>query len=234
MTVIAIIPARGGSKRIPRKNIKPFLGKPVIAYTIEAAANSGVFDRIVVSTDDEEIASVAQSCGAEAPFRRPAALANDYADTIAVIAHATAWLADHGTSLLAVCCLYATAPFLQPESICAGLKILQSGNWDFVFSATTFPYPVFRAFTLLPDGGLSMLQPEHFRTRSQDLPEAWHDAAQFYWGTPRAWLEGKPIFGERSTVIKLPRWQVQDIDTPEDWIVAERLFQVARKETHVS
>lgn len=234
MAVVAVIPARGGSKRIPRKNIKPFHGKPVIAYAIEAAMESGVFDRVVVSTEDKEIAIVAQSYGAEAPFRRPAALADDHVTSTAVVAHATAWLFAQGVSLDAVCCLYATVPLLQPESICAGLKLLQSGNWDFVISATTFPYPIFRAFTVLPEGGLNMLQPEHSSTRSQDLPEAWHDAAQFCWGTPNAWLEGKPIFGRRSTVIKLPRWEAQDLDTPEDWGMAERLFHFMRQETHVS
>lgn len=224
---IAIIPARGGSKRIPRKNIRLFHGKPIIAYTIEAAKQSRVFDRIIVSTDDVEIGTVAQSYGAEFPFIRPPELSNDYAGTTAVIGHAVQWLQEQqGATLTAVCCLYATAPFLQPEWIRTGLDLLLSGAWDYVFSATTFSYPIFRAFTVHDDGSVSMFFPEHFTSRSQDLPEAWHDAAQFYWGTPDAWLEGRTLFGPRSTVVKLPRWQVQDIDTVEDWEWAERLFAV--------
>lgn len=230
--IVALIPARGGSKRIPRKNIKSFLGKPMIAYTIAAAQESGVFDRIVVSTDDDEIAATARELGAETPFCRPAELANDYADTVSVVAHAVDWLTAYSTAPQAVCCLYATAPFLQSQFIRAGLKVLQSRKWDYVFAATTFPYPIFRAFALEQDGSLKMFQPEHFRTRSQDLPEAWHDAAQFYWGIADAWLEKRMIFGERSTVVKLPRWLVQDIDTVEDWNVAERLYQAIGATTH--
>jgi pseudaminic acid cytidylyltransferase len=226
--IVGIIPARGGSKRIPHKNIRPFLGKPMIAYTIEAAQRCRVFDRIIVSTDDNGIATLALEYGAEVPFSRPAELANDYADTAAVMEHALNWLRDHTSVPQAVCCLYATAPFLQPEYIRAGLDLLQSQRWDYVFAATTFPYPIFRAFAIEYDGSLAMFQPEHLRTRSQDLPEAWHDAAQFYWGTFDAWLEKRTIFGERSTVVKLPRWLVQDIDTIEDWEMAERLYQAAK------
>jgi N-acylneuraminate cytidylyltransferase len=222
---VAIIPARGGSKRIPRKNVKLFHDKPMIAYTIEVAKSSGVFDRIIVSTDDEEIGYIAHSYGAEFPFRRPLELSDDYTGTTAVVAHAIRWLLDRNIDCTATCCLYATAPFLRPEQIRTGLHILQSQQWDYVFSATTFPYPIFRAFSIGADSGVHMIYPEHFTSRSQDLPEVWHDAAQFYWGAPEAWLEGRVIFGERSTVVRLPRWQVQDIDTMEDWNRAERLYQ---------
>lgn len=224
---VAIIPARGGSKRIPRKNIRIFHGKPIIAYTIDAAKQSGVFDRIIVSTDDAEIGSVAESYGAEFPFIRPKQLSDDYAETVDVVHHAVQWLLDNRVNCAHVCCLYATAPFLMlhPESIRAGLELLQQSNqWDYVFSATTFPGSIFRSFSLDEDGKIKMLFPEHYTSRSQDLPEMWHDAAQFYWGTTIAWLEKRTIIGDRSTVIKLPRWQVQDIDTEDDWLMAEHLY----------
>ncbi|XFA72921.1 pseudaminic acid cytidylyltransferase [Thermosynechococcaceae cyanobacterium Okahandja] len=224
---IAVIPARGGSKRIPRKNIRPFHGKPIIAYTIEAAKQSGVFDQIIVSTDDEAIGTMAKSYGAEFPFIRPPQLADDYAGTVDVVSHAVQWLVDQKIACTYVCCLYATAPFLMfsIDYIRKGLDILQKSNqWDYIFSATTFPSSVFRSFSLTDEGGIEMLFPEHRNSRSQDLPEMWHDAAQFYWGTTVAWLEKRAMVGGRSTVIKLPRWQVQDIDTEDDWLMAERLY----------
>lgn len=220
---LALIPARGGSKRIPRKNIRLFAGKPMIAYSIECARQSGLFDRVIVSTDDDDIAAVSRSYGAEVPFRRPASLADDYATTSAVVAHAIASLHDNGTPASAVCCIYATAPFIRSSDIAAGLRVFDKGRWNFVFSATTFAYPVFRSFRLTSTGGLEMFFPAHFPTRSQDLPEALHDAGQFYWGTPEAWLTGVPVFGPHSTVVRIPRWRVQDIDTEEDWIRAEMI-----------
>lgn len=226
MTTVAIIPARGGSKRIARKNIKIFRGKPIIAYAIEAAKTSNIFDRIIVSTDDEEIGQVGQAYGAEFPFLRPPELSHDHADVTAVVGHAVGWLIEQGVVPSSVCCLYATAPFLQPDQIKAGLLTLQSQKWDFVFSATKFSFPIFRAVYMDDQGRVEMFHPEHLDTRSQDLPEAWHDAAQFYWGTPEAWMEIKPLFSPRSTVVELPSWQVQDIDTMEDWVRAERLHSV--------
>jgi N-acylneuraminate cytidylyltransferase len=220
---IAVIPARGGSKRIPRKNIKNFFGKPMIAWSIETAIASGLFDQIIVSTDDQEIAEVARNYGAEVPFLRPADLSNDYAGTTEVIAHATQWLIDQGLSISAVCCIYATAPFVQVKDLTRGLQALESGCWSYAFSVTDFAAPIFRAFTENPDGGIEMVFPEHFLTRSQDLPTALHDAGQFYWGQPSAWLEGKRIFDRHSLPIIIPRWRVQDIDSEEDWIRAEML-----------
>ncbi|MEG4247515.1 pseudaminic acid cytidylyltransferase [Microcoleus sp. Pol10D4] len=220
---IAIIPARGGSKRIPRKNIKNFLGKPMIAWSIETAIASRLFDRIIVSTDDLEIAEVAKNYGAEVPFLRPADLSNDYAGTTEVIAHATQWLINQDLSIAAVCCIYATAPFLQVEDLRRGLQALESGNWSYAFSATDFAAPIFRAFTDTKEGGIEMFFPEHFLTRSQDLPRALHDAGQFYWGQPSAWLDGKRIFDRYSIPIIIPRWRVQDIDSEEDWIYAEMI-----------
>lgn len=218
---VAVIPARGGSKRIPRKNVREFAGKPMIRHSIECALRSQLFDRVLVSTDDDEIARVAVQSGAEVPFRRPAELANDFAGTTEVIAHAIGWLSGEKVDLSAVCCIYATAPFLRPADLAEGLGILQAGSWRYVFSATTFAAPVFRSFKMTPAGGVQMFFPEHFAKRSQDLPEALHDAGQFYWGTPQAWLERLMIFAEWSTSVRIPRWRVHDIDTIEDWDRAE-------------
>jgi N-acylneuraminate cytidylyltransferase len=227
---IAVIPARGGSKRIPRKNIKPFRGKPMIAWSIEAAQRSGLFDHVVVSTDDSEISVVASQMGAECPFIRPADLADDQAATTAVIAHATKWAIDLGWPVDAVCCIYATAPFMRPEDIRRGWEMLESGDWAYVFSATDYPAPIFRSFRQRADGSVEMVYPEHFGTRSQDLPVVLHDAAQFYWGRPQAWLEGKRVFDLHSRVVVIPRWRVQDIDNVDDWIRAELLAEVMQGE----
>ncbi len=223
---IAVIPARGGSKRIPRKNIKPFCGKPMIAWSIEAAKESGLFDRVIVSTDDAEIAEVAKAWGAETPFVRPPELSNDYAGTTEVIAHATRWALDAGLKPDAVCCIYATAPFVQTADLKRGRDALSSGDWDYAFTATDFAASIFRAFRQASGGGIEMFFPEHFATRSQDLPVALHDAGQFYWGRPSAWLDGKRIFDKRSIPIVIPRWRVQDIDTQDDWERAEMLAPV--------
>jgi pseudaminic acid cytidylyltransferase len=214
---IAIIPARGGSKRIPRKNIKPFCGKPMIVWSIEVARACGLFDHVIVSTDDEEIADVASRHGAEVPFIRPQELATDHAGTTEVIAHATSWGLDQGWDLHGVCCIYATAPFLRAEDIKAAWDLFSSGKWAYVFCATEFAAPIFRSFKLPVDGSVEMFFPEFFTSRSQDLPVALHDAGQFYWGQPQAWLNHKRVFGRESTVVQIPRWRVQDIDTEDDW-----------------
>lgn len=224
---LCIIPARGGSKRIPRKNIKPFGGKPMIAHSIAAALESGCFERVVVSTDDEEIAAVARQYGAQTPFARPSELADDFATTGAVMRHAVATLLAEG--LPEICCLYATAPFVRPADLQRGLDTLRQSGGDYAFSVTSFPFPIQRALRLNAQGGVSMFQPENFAVRSQDLEEAWHDAGQFYWGTAEAWLAQKPIFNSRSSAVKLPRYRVQDIDTPEDWARAEMMWRVLRE-----
>lgn len=223
---MAVIPARGGSKRIPRKNIKPFCGKPMIAWSIEAAKLSGLFERVIVSTDDAEIAELARLWGAEVPFMRPADLSDDHVTTTAVIAHATRWALDLGTDVEAVCCIYATAPFVQADDLGKGWDALNSGDWDYVLTVTDFAAPIFRAFKQAPEGGIEMFFPEYFATRSQDLPVALHDAGQFYWGRPAAWLDGKRIFDRRSKPILIPRWRVQDIDTQDDWERAEILMRM--------
>ncbi len=225
---LAIIPARGGSKRIPRKNIKPFCGKPMIAWSIEAALQSACFDRVIVSTDDDEIASVARQYGAEVPFVRPAELSDDHTGTIPVIRHAIDWCNQQGDSVRQACCLYATAPFVTTEDLCRGLATLQSNSCDYAFSVTSYPFPIQRAIRINRDGRVEMFNPEHFNTRSQDLEEAFHDAGQFYWGRAEAWLQGKPIFCPDALPVALPRHRVQDIDTEEDWVRAEWLFKAMR------
>ena len=222
---LAVIPARGGSKRIPRKNIKPFCGLPMIAWSIRAANQSQCFDRIIVSTDDAEIAAVAQAYGAEVPFVRPANLSDDHTGTIPVIAHAIDWHIQHSEAVAEVCCIYATAPFVQAADLQRGLQILQSTDADYAFSVTSYTFPIQRAIRINAEQRVEMFQPQHFKTRSQDLPEAWHDAAQFYWGQSQSWLTGKPLFSKGAVPITLPRHLVQDIDTPEDWTHAEWLFK---------
>ena len=218
---IAVIPARGGSKRIPRKNIKEFFGKPMLAWSIEAAISSNLFDQIIVSTDDQEIAKVAESLGANIPFIRPEKISDDFATTTDVIAHAVEWMIEENYSVEAVCCIYATAPFIRFSDLQESYKIFNSGNWEYVFTATDFAAPIFRSFKKNQENGLEMFYPQFFDTRSQDLPEAFHDAGQFYWGKPSAWLDGKRIFDQHSTALIIPRFRVQDIDTDEDWIRAE-------------
>ncbi|MBB1518917.1 pseudaminic acid cytidylyltransferase [Aquipseudomonas guryensis] len=222
---LAVIPARGGSKRIPRKNIKLFCGKPMLAWSIEAALQSGSFDQVIVSTDDQEIAAVARQYGATVPFIRPQQLADDHTGTIPVIQHAIEWFNDEGHAVELACCLYATAPFVQAEDIRRGLEVLLQTGSDYAFTVTSYAFPIQRAIRLTEAGRVAMFNPEHFNTRSQDLEEAFHDAGQFYWGCASAWLRGDPIFGSGSAPIMLPRHRVQDIDTQEDWVRAEWLFK---------
>jgi len=227
---IAIIPARGGSKRIPRKNIKEFHGKPLIAYSIDAAVKSGCFDRIIVSTDDLEIAEVAKKYGAEVPFLRPDKISDDFATTLDVMSHAVQFLIDSGEKINNICCIYATAPLLIPEYLTQGLKFLvESESVKYAFSTTSFAFPIQRAIKLTSDNRVSMFEPKHLNTRSQDLQEAYHDAGQFYWGTASAFLNKLPIFDEHSVAVKIPRERVQDIDTPEDWSFAEAMYSIMNK-----
>ena len=221
---LAVIPARGGSKRIPRKNIKPFLGKPMIAWTIEATRASACFDRIIVSTDDDEIADLARSCGAEVPFRRPAELANDHAGTLPVIAHAVDWVRQHEGLPEYVCCIYPTAALLRTTYLQQGMQAILAEEIDYAISVTSYAFPIQRALRLDASGHIQMLKPEFVHARSQDLAVHYHDAAQFYWGKADNWLAQKPIFTARTKSIVLPHYLSQDIDTLEDWIHAELKF----------
>ena len=226
---IAVIPARGGSKRIPRKNIKNFCGKPMIKWAIEAAHHSGCFDQVIVSTDDKEIADIAEASGADVPFMRPAELSDDHATTVPVIAHAVSQCRAAGFDVTEACCIYATAPFVRPQDIQTGLAQLQSSNLKYVFSATEFASPIQRALYKTEGDRVAMLHPEHMNTRSQDLPEAFHDAGQFYWGRAQAWVDELPLMGGDAQIVALPRYRVQDIDTPDDWRRAELLFQALQE-----
>ncbi|MGI9390292.1 MAG: pseudaminic acid cytidylyltransferase [Boseongicola sp.] len=221
---ICLIPARGGSKRIPRKNIREFNGKPLIAWSIETAFSAGVFSRVIVSTDDDEIADVARDFGAEVPFERPAELSDDHTATIAVVRHSLDWLEGEGTLPEKLCCLYATAPFARPTDIQAGMELLSDA--EFAIPVTTYPYPIQRALLVSDETRLNMIEPANYDIRSQDLPEAWHDAGQFYCGRTNAWRSTDRLLGPTAAAIKIPRWRVQDIDTEEDWTRAEIYFRV--------
>lgn len=225
---VAIIPARGGSKRIPRKNIKEFFGKPLIAYSIETALESNLFEKVVVSTDDKEIAKIAKEYGAEV-IKRPDELADDFTPTIPVIAHAIEVISKDMEDIQAVCCIYATAPFLKVKYIKEAYKKFTNNKNAYCFSATSFAFPIQRAIKI-EDEQLEMFNPEHFNTRSQDLQEAYHDAGQFYWGRPDAWLTQIPIFSKESSVVLLPRHLVQDIDTLEDWKRTEFMYEALNRD----
>ncbi len=222
---LAIIPARGGSKRIPRKNIREFCGKPIIAWSIEAALESACFDHVIVSTDDEEISDIAKQYGADVPFIRPAELANDTAATIPVIKHAIEWFADNQQKPELACCIYATAPFVTKEDLIRGHDSIFLCEADYAFSVTSYAFPIQRAIRITNENRVEMFEPENFNTRSQDLEEAYHDAGQFYWGKSDAWLASRPIFNSASVPVMLPRHRVQDIDTEEDWLRAEWMFK---------
>jgi pseudaminic acid cytidylyltransferase len=225
VSTVAIIPARGGSQRIARKNLKVFNGQPMIVWSIRAALASGVFDRVMVSTDDPEIAAIALAHGADVPFVRPAELADAFTGTLAVMQHAITALADQGLVFDYVCCIYATAPLLQRRNLCQGLEMLQSSpEKSYAFPVCSFGFPVQRALLIDPQGGLAPMYAQYRDTRSQDLPAAWQDAGQFYWGRRDAWLRGDVVFSNLSLPIILPRHLVQDIDTEEDWRRAEFLY----------
>ncbi len=229
MTAIAIIPARGGSKRIPKKNMKAFHGKPLIAYSIEAAQQTGLFDIIMVSTDCPEIAQVAKHYGAEVPFVRPSDLSDDYTGTRPVTNHAIEYYQQQGRHFDYACCIYATAPFIQAEYLQQGhTKLVKDESKAFSFSVCSFAFPIQRAISI-KDKHVEVMFPEHIKKRSQDLVEAYHDAGQFYWGRVSDYLSKKAMFSEHSIPIVLPRHLVQDIDTPEDWQRAELMYQAYLK-----
>lgn len=234
---VGIIPARGGSKRIPRKNIRMFCGKPMIAWSIDAAHESGCFERIIVSTDDDEVAAVARECGAEVPFVRPAALADDQTGLGAVLRHAVGWLDEQSTDLSMVCCIFATAPFLTAQVLQSGLELLRSApDRLYVVSATCFPFPVQRAFRITKNRTIAPFSIENMAMRSQDLEPAYHEAGQFFWGRPDAIRKGISVYHpDVSIPLLIPSSEVQDIDTLEDWSRAEWL-QRARQlsEDHAS
>ena len=225
---IAIIPARGGSKRIPRKNIKLFHGKPLIAYSIEGALKSKLFDKVIVSTDDEEIAKIAVEYGVVVPFLRPKELSDDFTGTGAVVNHALEYLKSVGEIYDFVCTIYATAPFLDEKYLIEGFEKLKNSNAKNAFSCTSMPFPIQRTFKITENQRCEMFWPENFSKRSQDLEEAFQDAGQFYWTNINV-KSDDIIFGKDSIPIILPRYLVQDIDTLEDWQRAEFMYEVIQK-----
>lgn len=226
---LCVIPARGGSKRIPKKNIRLFCGKPIIEWSIKAALSSKCFDKVIVSTDCEEISSLSKKIGAEVPFLRPKSLSDDYTPTIPVINHAIEYMQKKHGEIELVCCIYATAPFIESKYIKEGLRKLIDQKANFAFSVTSFPFPIQRAIKLNPENKSQMFFPDNFNKRSQDLEQSFHDAGQFCWGKSSAWLENKGVFDNNAVPIIIPRYKVQDIDNEEDWIRAELMFKSINK-----
>jgi pseudaminic acid cytidylyltransferase len=222
---LAVIPARGGSKRIPRKNVREFCGRPIIAWAIGAAERSGKFDRIVVSTDDEEIAAVAREWGAETPFVRPSELSDDRTPTVPVVAHAIRSCRDAGWNADYVCCVYPCAPFLMPSDLSAALRLVEQGGAEFAYPVTEYAHPTQRAMRRLASGKMQFLDEKHELTRTQDLEKTFHDAGQFYWGKASAWLQQKRMHVD-GVGMPVPNWRVVDIDTEEDWKRAEQVFKL--------
>lgn len=228
---LAVIPARGGSKRIPRKNIKIFCGKPMIAWSIEAALESGRFDHVVVSTDDEEIAEVARHYGATVPFLRPKALSDDFTGTNAVIVHAIEYFESQGDSVDVVACIYATAPFLNSEKMREGMDLIQKNpSMDYAVTVTKYPFSIRRSLRIAADGKLVLREPEHAMSRSQDLEEFYHDAGQLYCGKSASFKKYPTVFQGTVLPILLHPKNVQDIDTIEDWERAEFMFKLIHGE----
>jgi len=234
---VAIIPARGGSKRIPRKNIKLFDGRPIICYSIMVALKSNLFERVIVSTDDQEIAEVAKECGAEVPFIRPKELADDHTGTGEVVNHVISWLESQGETYNYYCTIYATAPLLQVKYLQAGLDLLRNSDAISTVAVTTMPSPVHRAFEITEKNRLKMFWPEYFSSRSQDLPESYYDTGQFYWvDRKREKRHGEKKhrenggYSQYNIPVILPRYRVQDIDTPEDWKMAELMYKMLQIE----
>lgn len=222
-----VMPARGGSKRIPKKNIRGFCGQPVIARSIALALRSGLFERVIVSTDDPEVVAIARDAGAEVPFDRPASLSDDYTGTIAVVRHAIDAMSEQGFAPDIVCCLYPAAPFVTEQQLVKALNILQSGsNVDFVFPAARYSPPIQRGFTITESGEMTMLSPERFSTRSQDLEEVFHDTGQFYFARRSTWQSSELIFSPNSRIVEIGPYDAIDIDDMEDWRFAEQIFSI--------
>lgn len=225
---LAVIPARGGSKRIPRKNVRLMSGRPLITWAIDLAKKTGEFARIVVSTDDEEIASIARLAGAEVPFIRPTDLSGDHATTGSAMAHAVSELMSAGGVFNDVCCIYPGALLVPPAAISESRRLLREpSDVDFVMAVVDYGHPLQRALTLRSDGVAQPLYPEYTRTRTQDLQRYWHDAGQFYWGRSVAWLEDREVHGN-ARAFPLRRTTVIDIDDLDDWGIAERLHSAER------
>ena len=220
---IAIIPARGGSKRIPRKNIKSFYGKPMIAWAIDAAMQSGLFDRIIVSTEDEEIASIANRYGATTPFCRPNELSDDITPTVPVIAHAIQECINLGWHADYVCCIYPCVPFLVKDDLVKSLDIIKTEGAQFIYPVAEYAHPIQRAMRRLANGKMEFLSPHFESTRTQEFEKTYHDAGQFYWGKTSSWLAHNKMH-TNGLAMPIPNWRVVDIDSVDDWKRAELIF----------
>lgn len=220
---LVLIPARGGSTRVPRKNVRDFLGRPAISRVIDTVLASGVVDEVVVSTDDAEIAETARAAGASVPFVRPSELADAYTGARPVIQHAIAQLGLDAQVRLGVC--YATAVMLRPRDVVEAERLLDPATVDFVMTVAEFPAPIERALRVRPDGLVEVDDASYLSARSQDLVPAYHDLGQMYWGTVRAWSTDTPVATARTRAFVMESWRAVDIDTPEDWVRAERLFR---------
>jgi len=225
MKPIAIIPARGGSKRIPKKNIKPFLGKPIIEYTIKAALDSDLFSEVMVSTDEQEIVDIAIQAGATVPFLRSEKTANDFAHIGEVLEEVIAKYKKQGKEFSEFCCLFATAPFITPERLQESYELLMNSDFDSVFPVLQFDYPIQRALKM-NNGNVSMFNPEHLLSRSQDLEPAFHDSGQYYWCKTKKFLEAKVIFSKNAGAIVIKETEAHDIDTLDDWKTAEIKYKI--------
>ena len=226
---IAVIPARGGSKRIKDKNIRSFAGKPIISWAINNALKTGIFDKVLVSTDSKKIMNVALNLGAHVPFLRPSQLSGDYASTASVISHAIDWFEGRGETLSEVCCIYPVTPFLKKEDLLRGLKALNKNKDRFVYSITSYPHPIQRALTINDTGLVESINKKSTKLRTQDLDDTYHDAGQFYWATTKVWKSKSNILEEQSVGIFIPRYRAIDIDTWEDWEFAENIFKANHK-----
>lgn len=226
---VAVITARGGSKRIPKKNIRAFCGKPILLYSIEAALCSGLFDEVMVSTDSEEIAEIARAAGAKVPFMRSTEAANDYASTADVLLEVLADYKKTGQSFDTICCIYPTAPFVTPAKLKQAVMLLEEKDVDSVVPVVRYSFPPQRAF-VVRDGFTVMKYPEHAKTRSQDLEPYFHDCGQFYCMQTSRFLEKKQIFTDRMLSIEMPETQVQDIDNESDWELAELKYRMMRED----
>lgn len=226
---VAVIPARGGSKRIPGKNVRSFHGRPMISYAIKVAEESLLFDQIIVSTDDDEIASISQGLGASVPWMRSSELADDFATTLDVMQDAADRLKDVFPPETRVCCIYPATPLLQSKYVREGLQMINEADWDYVLSAVKNITPIQRSFTLNGSGRVYLNFPEHEFTRTQDLPPTFHDAGQFYWGSLNAWASKSSILAGRTTIVEIPNHMTVDIDNEEDWLYAEKLYSLLRE-----
>lgn len=230
---IAVIPARGESKRIPRKNVKSFYGKPMLAWSIETAITSGCFDKVIVSSEDVSILETAESNGAETPFRRPDNLAGDMVPTAPVIAHAIAACSALGWNVELACCIYPCAPFTIPSDLQSALSLLIAEKTNFVYPVCEYPHPIQRAMRRDATGRMVFFQPQHELTRTQDLEVAFHDAGQFYWGNAKAWLAKQKMHTDGVGMV-VPSWRYVDIDNADDWKRAELLFPLIRAQSQES